>query len=510
LPKLISKLLIPVLAGLVAATLAFLLSQLGLKYVLAFCVMVGGVVVLLLQRSSERIQSLMIIGLALAIPLNLDVNFFFQYHIGGASSIGITASNLFVMGLYLTYIYQYRTRQMTPLIQAEPALIWPSLAFMTVGIFSLWNARYQVFVFLEEIRLIGFFLTMVAVMNLRTEKQIHSFVLFLSIAAFMQGSLASIQYLGNTSLGLGIFGETEALTLNIGYSFSRATGTTGHPNTLGYFLEIALPLMLAMFLVERRFWFRLWYLACFLIPLSGLVGTLSRGAWLTVPISCTLVFWVLYRRKIFRLGTGVGVSLVGAVLLVVLFFTYPIIMKRFLHDDYQSAATRMPLNYATLSIIRQYPVLGVGLNNFSEVFMNYDTTGYSRKFTQRVQQGNTIIERPYKHVVHNLILWVWAEIGTVGLAVFLWMFIAAYRVARRAFRRSDEWSKGVLTGCIVGFIAHMAHGMVDPGFRITITVSTLIYAMFGLIGAISLMTASRERIATRPGTAKFTPLARKS
>ena len=485
--------------------MAFLLSYLGLKYVVVFCAMVVGLVILLLQRSSSQILKILILGLALAIPLNMDVNFFFRYHIGGASTIGITASNLFVIGLFLIYFYKYKTRQITPLFQTVPGLVWPSVVFMIVGILSLWNARYPIFVFLEEVRLFAFFLTMIAVMNLRGEKQIHGFVLFLSVATFIQGALATMQYLGNTSLGLGIFGETEIVELNIGYNFSRATGTTGHPNTLGYFLEIVLPLMLALFLVEQRLWFRLWYLACFLIALAALVGTLSRGAWLTVPISCTLVFLVLYRKKIFRLSTGLGVSLVGAALCVVLFFTFPIILKRFVHDDYQSAATRMPLNYATVSIIKQYPVLGVGLNNFSEVFMNYDTTGYSRMLTKRTLVDNTIVERPYKHVVHNLVLWVWAEVGTLGLAVFLWMFYAAYSVARRAFRRSDEWSRGVLTGCVVGFVAHFAHGMVDPGFRITISVSTLIYAMFGLIGAISLMTASKSRRVFEPGTAALSP-----
>ena len=137
--------------------------------------------------------------------------------------------------------------------------------------------------------------------------------------------------------------------------------------------------------------------------------------------------------------------------------------------------------------------------------MNYDTTGYSRMFTKRIQVGNTIVERPYKHVVHNLVLWVWAEVGTIGLIVFFWIFFAAYRVARQAYASTDEWSRGVLTGCIVGFIAHFAHGMVDPGFRITINVSTLIYAMFGLIGAISLSTRSKQmasRGTERPGPAR--------
>lgn len=482
----ISRFTIPVLLGVLAAGLAAMVTQLGMKFIVAFLGLLIGLSILLSIRDSSKIELLLVAGLAFAIPLNLDVHFLFRPHLGGAASIGISASMLCVIGLYVVWIYRYKTRQLSPLVVFDSNLIWASILFMCVGILSLWNARHADLVFLEEIRLVTFFLTMLVVMNFRSDKLLRVFVIFLAIAAFAQGSLASLQFVGNTSLGLDIFGEVDVHELNIGRTVTRATGTIGHPNVLGYYLEIMFPLVLALLLTERQFFLRLLYLAASASVLAGLVCTVSRGAWITVPFSCLIVFFVLHAKNIFRLNTAVAAAVLGLIMIVPMYLAFPTIQKRFTHDDGKSASMRMPLNYASFSIIQQYPVLGVGLNNFAETFHDYDTTQYSRRLTARRVVDGTLEETRYKQVVHNLVMWVWTEVGTLGLISFLWLFGAAVMVSIRSWRRADDWSRAVLLGCSTGFVAHFIHGMVDPGFRVTISVSMLLYSMFGLIGAIAL------------------------
>jgi hypothetical protein len=48
----------------------------------------------------------------------------------------------------------------------------------------------------------------------------------------------------------------------------------------------------------------------------------------------------------------------------------------------------------------------------------------------------------------------------------------------------------------------MIHGLVDPGFRILMNVSMLVYSMLGLIGAMSLMSREEGETGTdrEPGT----------
>jgi O-antigen ligase len=491
----------PALIGVAGALLAARVASLDLKYLVAFVGIVAGLAVLLALRTSARLHELLVAGLALTIPINLDVNFLFRPHIGGAPSISVSASLLCVLTLVAVWLYRHRTGEIRPLWVREPSIVWAAMLYMAAGVLSLWNAPHRDLVFLEEVRLATLFLTMLVVMNLRGQEQLRTFVLFLTVSAFVQGALATTQFVTHSSLGLRVFGAADLVKLDIGTAASRATGTIGHPNVLGYYLEMALPLGLALFLVERRTLQRMWYLAAFLATLAGLVATLSRGAWLSVPVSCGFTLWVLYRKRAFRLGSGVGLSLIGAVAIVFLYFAYPTIERRFLHDDYSSAAARMPLNRATLSIIGQYPVVGVGLNNFAEVFHAYDTTGYSRIFTKRSATGQAISSKPYKHVVHNLVLWVWAEIGTLGLLAFIWLFAAAFRLAWRASRGADDWSRAVLVACVAGMLGHLVHAQVDPGFRISPAVSMLLYAMFGLIGAISLQQRREPAPRAVPGDA---------
>lgn len=489
--NLISSVLIPVLLGLSATGAAIVVTALGLKYILGAICMVVGASILLSLRSSHSMLMSLVAALALSLPLNLDVNLLFRYHIGGAASISISATTLLIVAIYAVLIYQHVTGQRGRILTYRPILVWATLLYMAAGILSLVNARFIDLAGLELLRVFTLLLAMILIMSLDEERYFRTFVFFLSLAVLLESVLAAVQYFGHTSLGLDIFGEQSLVSLNIGPTVTRATGTIGHPNELSYFFEISIPLMYALFLGEDRGLFKAWYFCVLGAACIGIFTTTSRGAWATVPISTFLVFSVLYLPRIASLKSAVNLFAAGCLLSVGLFFAAPTIIDRLFHDDYRSAATRMPLNYATLSIIAQYPYLGVGLNNFSEVFHLYDTTGKSAVFTTQKVEGGEIQESDYKHVVHNLYLWVWAEVGTIGFAAFLWIFISAFYVARTAYTRAPPWQRAVLVGAVSGLIAHLLHGMIDPGFRITPTVSNVIYCLFGLIGAIS-MTAGRD------------------
>jgi O-antigen ligase len=231
-----------------------------------------------------------------------------------------------------------------------------------------------------------------------------------------------------------------------------------------------------MFLVAENKWLKLWYFIVTMAGLAGIVTTLSRGGWASIPVSMAVVFFTLIRHKMRSTRSFVGLFMAGMLFLGVFYYYYPTIEKRLSLGDYGSAATRAPLNRAALSVIKQFPVFGVGINNLAKVFKTYDTTGGSSLF------------RTSTHVVHNLFLAVWAETGTIGILAFLWMFVATMIIAiKNLFKSVPTWQQGILIGAVAGLLAQMIHGMVDPGFRILMNVSMLVYSMFGLVGAISIL-----------------------
>jgi O-antigen ligase len=187
----------------------------------------------------------------------------------------------------------------------------------------------------------------------------------------------------------------------------------------------------------------------FILGTVALILSKSRGAWVAYPFAMAGTVFLTYGKSIIRKNVFVkilGLAFLGIALIVSF---SPFIIERFLGKDYQAMAVRMPLNKAALSIISQFPVFGVGLNNFSEVFKTYDVTGHAMIF------------RGYKHVVHNIYLLVATETGIVGLMAFLGIFAVPLFRAIKVFKYSgDEKSRGIVAGAIMGICAHLIHGLI--------------------------------------------------
>jgi O-antigen ligase len=470
-------------AGVLAAVVAVMLSDLSSTAItIGVLAMVSLPAILVIWVKSERLTAtLLVAALAFSIPINLDVNLFYRQHVGGAPSITVNLTLLLLVVFFIVWAYRYATELQDHFIRAYPPLVWSGVALLALTPMSLLNAAHPELVWLEWFRLLCLVMAMIATMSLQEDRLVRLWVFILSVQVFIQAGLAGTQYALKKTLGLGIFGEQALVEQNIGYITTRATGTIGHPNVLSYFFEILLPVMLALALTRQAGRRQLWYGLVFAAGIGGILTTLSRGSWVTLPVSLSIVLLLVYGRRIVRIKSAVAVFLIGCVLAAVTYFAYPVIEKRFTHTDYKSAQSRKPLNWASISIIEKYPVFGVGLNNFAEVFKRHDETGLSRIF------------RGYQHVVHNLHLWIITETGIVGYLAYLAPFIVTIGIAWRVAPRAPPVHKAILVGISAGLLAHLAHGMVDPGFRVSITVSFLIFTLMGIAGAIAMQHPAKNR-----------------
>lgn len=463
--------------GVGACMGAALISELQFKYILGVVVVIGLSFIALLLSNRERLFPFFLAIFALSIPFRVNLGFFYRPHMGGAAGIDLSLSVACIIMLYVLTFFNQSKESGGGVFTANRLLCWTQIAFIMAGIISLVNATDYLFSLYELIRLAYLFLFFFLIMNLKEEKHLRLLIFFFSIGVLSQGVLAVIQYKTGMSLGLGMFGEQALLQQDIGYTFSRATGTIGHPNILAYYFEILLPLMFALVLVEHRKGVKLWYIIVTLAGLVGILTTLSRAGWLTIALSFSIVFLVLTRKKLFESKTVIGIVVASSIALVFFAFSFPTIVKRYTHDDYGSARSRVPVNMAALSVIKQFPVAGVGINNLGVVFERFDQTGGAQIFK----------DKGFMNVVHNMYLHVWSETGTIGLIAFLSMFLSALIVAARHVHKVGEWQSGVLIGIFAGLFAHMIHGLFDPGYRITMNISSIIYTLFGVIAAITLI-----------------------
>lgn len=478
----------PVAAGVaslavsvLAVALAIVLGTGSNKVLVAGLGMVAMLPVLLWLLGDPRTAGLLVFGIALTVPVNLDFNLFVRNHVGGAPSITVSLTVLGFVLFYAVWMHRTATGVQPRTLVFHPPIAATAVLLLLATPISLVNATDPTLVALEWARLAVLVLSMLAMMSLQDERLVRAWILALSLQVVVQAALAAAQYALKRPLGLGMFGEEALVEQNIGRVVTRATGTIGHPNALSYFFEILLPVLWALALTRQRPLARWWFGLASVAGLVGLLTTLSRGAWLTLPVSFAIVFLMVYGRRILRLQAVIGSFLIGCGLLVALVFAWPTIENRFTHTDYKSSASRMPLNEAAWSVIEQFPVAGVGLNNFAETFKKYDTTGKSRIF------------RGYRQVVHNLYLWIWAETGTIGLIAYLAPFIVTIAVAWRSAPRAPPVPRAILAGAGAGLLAHLLHGTVDPGFRVSLSVSFLIFTTMGLVGALALRYPPRRR-----------------
>ncbi len=475
------RLAVPVLIGCFATKLATKISDLELKFSATETVgLIGGLIWLSLSLRAKMLTAIFVF--IFGISLKVSKTFFlydiavghFTPWVGGAA--GVVISVHFLAALVIIGIAMYRRRGTARSgLRLEPILISGPLLFMAAGVFSLLNAPDATLVWFELIHQAMLLVTIVAVLNLELD-ELRIALRLLAISVILQGVLAVLQMTVGSDLGLAFFGEPQLVKEQIDFSEqNRAVGTIGHPNVLSYMFEITGPLMLALVTTSKKGTDRLIYLAAFAAVLVGSFLTLSRAAWIAELVTLPMVAFILYGSKLWR-PPAVYVITAGVAAGIAISPALPMIARRLFADDAGSASHRWPLVRAAFSVVKQFPVFGVGLNNLGNAFPRYDTTHYSRVFG------------PVNHVVHNLYMLVWAEVGTVGLLAFLWSFIGPFWIALRAYRSADPFIKGIAVGGSAGLVAHLIHGLFDPGFKLSLPISSLIACQIGMIGAAYLMT----------------------
>ena len=283
---------------------------------------------------------------------------------------------------------------------------WWIIAIFLFLIVNALLAQNQGAAFYKLIKIIEF--TLLGCYVAKNNYSLSNLYLPLSLAVFYTTLIALIQFLTQSSLGnlfwwLGerTFDITTpgiAKTVINGQLFLRSYATFSHPNALAGFLLIALILTIP-FLRKIRLW-ALVYL--FLITLA-IIFSFSRSVWLIGLLFLSI--FILFIKKIKDIKLFIIVSLLFTSFLYLLTIKFDLLAS-------ESFFQRNQLMGAAFLMIKDYPLSGVGLNNFIVYLPVYWS-----------QIGFTYWLQP----VHNLYLLITAEIGLTGLIIFLWFLFLTYQ-----------------------------------------------------------------------------------
>jgi O-antigen ligase len=155
------------------------------------------------------------------------------------------------------------------------------------------------------------------------------------------------------------------------------------------------------------------------------------------------------------------------------------IYERLGGPDRGAAESRLPQFEVAYNIIKDNPLVGVGINNYTEIMDDYDTT----------EEGVRSLTR---HPVHNIFLHIAAEMGVFGLAAFFWLISAIFVEGMKHIISNEDFTAYAIIGMLGGIIAFLIHGLVD-----TASLGSKLY-MFVWFFAGIIIGISQIRHATTP------------
>lgn len=215
-----------------------------------------------------------------------------------------------------------------------------------------------------------------------------------------------------------------------------------------------------------------------------LLLTLSRGAWLAFITAVIMI--IFYLARDIALKVKILFSSIIICLVVVYFvLPQPIVnkvkdairvkikisqtvndrIKSIVHTGSGSNLIRIKLWKESLRIIKNYPLLGCGLNNYAVIVPSYKSF-----------EGGGIYP-------HNSYLQMAAETGLLGLFSFLAVLFAFFRIGLRYLSQKRDY---LVLGVLSGVLAFLIHAFFDTHLY-SLQLVVLFWYMLGLsIAAINV------------------------
>ena len=256
------------------------------------------------------------------------------------------------------------------------------------------------------------------------------------------------------------------------YAFIRPTASFKSPNHFGGWLSMVLPITMSLFLfgTEKKKRIRIAFGILSALLFICLLLAASRGAWLGF-VGAILLIGILKRKKLILMS----IICISVSLLLVLFMLPGKTGKEtqsLLNLNQATIMQRLILWKETLPMIKDRPLLGHGVNTFMSNWSNY---GVGKAFGH-----------PY--YPHNCYLHMAAEIGLIGLGMFIWVIVMLFKSTIKFLKKmelkteEDSFYQAVGIGLLGGITACLISSFVDNNLYVVL-LATFFWVLLGLVNA---------------------------
>jgi O-antigen ligase len=256
------------------------------------------------------------------------------------------------------------------------------------------------------------------------------------------------------------------------------SATFGYRNYFGQYLCFAVPAAFISLFMLKTDKARLCMLICCILNMGGLILTRTRAAWLGIFISL-LIFTILNRILLLDYFQNIVKNKGYLAILGVLFLLMGYFINISIETSWKTMSKgkgtvsetiktlntlntekawggRLNMYRSTIGIILDYPLLGVGLDNWKLISPKYSNNPNTDSNNKKWEYTK-ILQRP-----HNDFLWLLSEVGIIGMVFIIGFLIAHLRLLFKAIKKScDNEERLAFIFCLISIIAICIESMFD-------------------------------------------------
>lgn len=355
---------------------------------------------------------------------------------------------------------------------ASTPLNFPILSFIILCLLSLiWSNNF--FVSFKELPLFlaGPLLYVIVINNINNQRQINRILTITLTVAGLFGIYGILQYNGI---------DFPFWIRNVGRQ--QVFGLFGNVNFFAEYLIIPLPIAISLFFTSRNKLIKVLLLISILTMGTSLILTFTRGSYLGLGISLIFMafLFLTYRGKNIIKENKKYFLIVLLIIIIVasLFFipnsfnkpetaVYKIKSRLSISSLTESYTIRSRItNWKyTILMIKDHFFLGSGIGTYK-----YNSLKYQAEF---FDQGDNRSLYPYVFTTktHNEYLQLWAELGIVGLGIFLWLLVTYFIYGFKFLKRiNNNYNQGLVIGLMGAVVAVLVDGIFGFPFHLPATI----------------------------------------
>ena len=440
-----------ILGGIICGLFILFLTLLPTKWGVLGAI---GIMVPFVAVLTGDVKRFFLAMLVFTLPIQLDITIRHSGHLGGAAGFIISLFDITLAVLYILWISELVRNKGR--INFFPRISLPFFFLIGMATLSLAKASFPRLSLFEIVQMLKMYLGFLYIANnLKSKREIHFVVVFLLLGLFLESLLGLAQYKFDRPFVPSILGGPEKLGyIRLGEPLSRISGTWASYNDFAWYLTFMLPISMSLLFTKIRGIYKSMCGLTLVAGIGALICTLSRAGWSSFIVAALIVLLLNFSKAKGKTGlNNFAISIIAILIIVSIIGTINpqfsnIVNRRIFSDDYHAAQSRIPQMKIASNIIKTNPFLGVGINNYTEVMQDYDTTEIKL----------TSITR---HQVHNIFLQIAAEMGIIGLVIFIWLISMVYKEGLTYIKSSEGPMSGIVIGIIAGITAFLIHGLVD-------------------------------------------------